>query len=947
MPRMPGEEEARVGSSAQLATTALTTTTTTPSGSGAASSILSSSTTSTSAAPKVSLPVLALRGNPASTGTGSVPSLPTVSGGSSSTLATITTPATTIAPIVIASCPSTSVNNNTVSTINTTGATLLTNLNSSGLNTGTVDTTVFNNNANKKHQSLPTNPLGGTRAVPHLQSNSTVSGIYNNYNNKPQQHHLHHLLPQQQPALSSQLSLKPITSTTPNGHSSTPETKLDARTCNGHGGYHGGLGIEDDEIDDAGDSSKLELQLQFAGIDNETVDVDVEDEENNFEGGPMCTVVPTSNKSNGNGGVGGRTGGGADKSSHPTFPGDIPGGGVVVASSVAAAGSAAPASTTSSTLGGGGGGTGPTNSLGVGGQLVGTTAGGGGSTLGDEEEDEEEEDVEGGKTVECTEVVVPDQTFAEKCLFYTTAFFILLAVFSLFAFLFLVPFVIDPAFTTIFMEFDPEPAFCQTVSLEQKQGQSNCNWTSCREGCTREVFQCKQIKVNYRSARKSHSDDFQRGPNNNRNNHNAINHISKLGGSSSSLASSDLRRSEHYGSSFNIPLHNYNNLVSNSLIDYGGGIGAGGAIAPLNTYHTSSSTGSVGNLRDVSSSKLSKSHFKNMNNLNNIHHSSKYAVLGGSAGGGLGELTSAIVSHNSASARSSGMMNLKQSKHNRMLGQQLRSASVQQPSVTNGEEEPFWDYLGAHLFPNVKGCGYPPVVVCSDFVEKYGQEGTNFSCYYSKVDRALVVTSYDMSRVIMDLVYSMAIPIPSFIISVVYLIFAYFRIYNTESSSSTHETGGGGRAERLNSSSTTTNLQNPGSANRGGGGSSADDPDAETSISVDDKTCIIQRSTSRGLNALSDKLPNSGKGLHAQVIEMNDLNPQLRHPVDGDVFLPKRNNNCNPPPPHERNGPTNPAARNKGQVTVISHSHPYLTTPFTLSSIVHNKLFLTMAHNVN
>jgi len=230
--------------------------------------------------------------------------------------------------------------------------------------------------------------------------------------------------------------------------------------------------------------------------------------------------------------------------------------------------------------------------------------------------------------------------------------------------------------------------------------------------------------------------------------------------------------------------------------------------------------------------------------MNSLHHPSKSAVhssfSSASAGGGGGtagatgpggELSAAsLISHmNSASAlRSSGVvMNLKSSKHNRMASQQLKST----PSSggVGGGEEPFWDYYGAHLFPNVKGCGYPPVVVCADFVTKFGPVGTNFSCFYSKVDRALVVTSYDMSRVIMDLVYSMAIPIPSFIISVVYLIFAYFRIYNTESSSSPHETGGGGRAERLNSSSTTTNLQNPGSANRGGGGSSADDPDAETS----------------------------------------------------------------------------------------------------------------------
>lgn len=64
-----------------------------------------------------------------------------------------------------------------------------------------------------------------------------------------------------------------------------------------------------------------------------------------------------------------------------------------------------------------------------------------------------------------------EQTFLQKLLFYTTAFFILLGTFSLFAFLFLVPFVIDPAFTTIFMEFDTRPALCVTIDVESRRGE--------------------------------------------------------------------------------------------------------------------------------------------------------------------------------------------------------------------------------------------------------------------------------------------------------------------------------------------------------------------------------------------------------------------------------------------------------------------------------------------
>lgn len=91
-----------------------------------------------------------------------------------------------------------------------------------------------------------------------------------------------------------------------------------------------------------------------------------------------------------------------------------------------------------------------------------------------------------------------DRTLKQKLLFYTTAFFVLLGTFSLFSFLFLVPFVIEPAFQTIFMDFDENRAQCFTDETIVKAGTRNCSWTSCREGCTRDVYTCTQIYVNYK-----------------------------------------------------------------------------------------------------------------------------------------------------------------------------------------------------------------------------------------------------------------------------------------------------------------------------------------------------------------------------------------------------------------------------------------------------------------
>lgn len=83
----------------------------------------------------------------------------------------------------------------------------------------------------------------------------------------------------------------------------------------------------------------------------------------------------------------------------------------------------------------------------------------------------------------------------EATIFYTTAFFVLLLIFSCVSFCFLVPFVIDPAISTLQHGF--LPANCSTVRGEYREGKNNCIWSSCREGCTKEVYTCWQIEVIY------------------------------------------------------------------------------------------------------------------------------------------------------------------------------------------------------------------------------------------------------------------------------------------------------------------------------------------------------------------------------------------------------------------------------------------------------------------
>ncbi|CAB3374638.1 Hypothetical predicted protein [Cloeon dipterum] len=282
--------------------------------------------------------------------------------------------------------------------------------------------------------------------------------------------------------------------------------------------------------------------------------------------------------------------------------------------------------------------------------------------------------------------IVP-QSLREKALFYTTAFFVLLGTFSLFAFLFLVPFVIDPAFTTIFMQFEPRPAQCVTSEVVVKRGTKNCTWASCREGCTREVYNCTQIRVDYR-------------------------------------------------------------------------------ITPLKRLPTAAP--SDGDEEDEGTTPLPEEPPSELNEWS-VGVASRMAASRPSA-----------ASEADADAGGGGAVEWTADWMQRSSPHKLNKRDVTIVPLMNDTSE--WFFTGAKLFPNVKGCGYPPMLNCSIFLWAHQTVGTNFTCYYSRVDPMLVMSDLDMKQVYLNLVLATAIPIPSFIISVIYLAFAYFVIYAEEES---------------------------------------------------------------------------------------------------------------------------------------------------------------------
>lgn len=95
-----------------------------------------------------------------------------------------------------------------------------------------------------------------------------------------------------------------------------------------------------------------------------------------------------------------------------------------------------------------------------------------------------------GETIEVASLV-------EKAKFYTSLCLGTTAIVSVFAFLFLIPFVVDPAVSTIVADYEPEAVTCLATEHVYTEGLRNCSWASCREGCTTTAPRCHQILVNY------------------------------------------------------------------------------------------------------------------------------------------------------------------------------------------------------------------------------------------------------------------------------------------------------------------------------------------------------------------------------------------------------------------------------------------------------------------
>lgn len=208
------------------------------------------------------------------------------------------------------------------------------------------------------------------------------------------------------------------------------------------------------------------------------------------------------------------------------------------------------------------------------------------------------------------------RTWRERANFYTTstlAFFSVTAGASL---LFLVPLYVDPAISTLVSDFIDTPTWCTTTRFEDVVGMNNCSWSSCREGCTSDLYRCTHIYVTFIEST----------------------NITLMSNLSMAISAS-------------IPLAN--TVAQNLML-------------------TAAAT---------------------LNNITDVEHSDE-----------------------------------------------------------------------AILLVNIKGCGYPPSVTCRNFSDLYGVEGAVFPCYYSRLNRTIVLTTYDRSDQVSMIINFFFVP---FIITVI------------------------------------------------------------------------------------------------------------------------------------------------------------------------------------
>ena len=93
-----------------------------------------------------------------------------------------------------------------------------------------------------------------------------------------------------------------------------------------------------------------------------------------------------------------------------------------------------------------------------------------------------------------------------------------------------------------------------------------------------------------------------------------------------------------------------------------------------------------------------------------------------------------------------------------------------------GQPAPELEYVvtDTPFLVNIKGCGYPPDIVCDLFAEKYdnhSQAGETFPCHYSTYNPWMVIAHFNRDETMSAIMTSIFIPNIIFLVSVSILVY--------------------------------------------------------------------------------------------------------------------------------------------------------------------------------
>ncbi|KAA0187190.1 hypothetical protein HAZT_HAZT011940 [Hyalella azteca] len=303
---------------------------------------------------------------------------------------------------------------------------------------------------------------------------------------------------------------------------------------------------------------------------------------------------------------------------------------------------------------------------------------------------------------------------------YCTIFGGLLIIVGFSVLIFLVPMKIDPALATLSYEFNPTPVILTVERVDFIKGISKIDWCSCTEACTRDVFECYHIIVSYNSLPggryvtsgllEAQQMLVELDATEATDGTNTGSPASEIKSSASERGALESSVSEHEALESSVSEHE---ALESSVSEHEA---LESSVSEREALESSASE------HEALESSVNEGERNNPRRSENVSDDSLWSRTN--------HRISLLEINNSTSPD----RRKRRLKRNTSVGQGCRYC-------LNCE------VCSAKLLVNVKGCGYPPEVNCTEFLEKYGKPGRRLPGYYSSLDSSIALAEYDESLI--------------------------------------------------------------------------------------------------------------------------------------------------------------------------------------------------------